>query len=154
MNFWFTKNTNQILIEHYNLTPDKELTKIMDNLVENYLTDAWYYIAGFNEQQIKFIVNNFPYNKFKKHEMTEFFVLTADHSNKKLIAEEWCKTGNLQKAIETFKTDKFDPKILDFLEGKITDEKLINWAVGQVMKNYPKKYSPGEIKQAITERWF
>lgn len=157
MDYWFTKSTKRILIEHMGIPdPSDELVKIMDSLVEDHVIDAWYMIHGFNETEIKFIQNNLSpsgFGTYQKRFLKEFFKLTDGMPNQREIARQFIETNNLTAAIETCKIAEFDPSLLDFLDGKITEPKLINWGVGQVMKMYPKKYSAAEIKAAIEKRF-
>lgn len=150
--YWFTKSSSKILKQHFGLEPDDELVKIMDSLVEAHAVEAWYYIDGFTAQEIKFIFNNFPFNRFQKSQLLEFFKLIQAGQNKKQIALAWLETNDLAAAIEKFKVKEFDPTLLEFLEGKI-DQKSVNWGVGQVMKKYPNIYSAGEVKAAIEKKW-
>jgi len=155
MDYWFTKSTKQILIDHMGIpNPSDELLKIMDSLVEDYIADAWYLVHGFNETEIKFIFNNFPtFKSYSKMFYQEFFKRTEGMSNQREIAKTFLENNDLTAAIELCKVAEFDPSLLDFLEGKITEPKLINWGVGQVMKQYTKKYSAAEIKAAIEKRF-
>lgn len=147
--YWFTKSTERILKEHMGIpNPDKELVKIMDSLVEDHVAEAWQYVYGFTGDQIKFLFNNFPYLHFNKMALLEFFELTEGLPSRKAIAEDWIGGLLLEKAIEKHKTEAFDSSLLDFLDGQL-NEKTINWGVGQVMKKYPKKFSPQEVKDAI-----
>lgn len=153
--YWFTKSTRQILIDHMDIAnPSNELVKIMDSLVEDYIVDAWHMVHGFNEDQIKFIFNNFnPFQKYSKLWYIYFFNRTDGMPNQREIAKKYQELNDLDLAIESCKVDEFDPSLLDFLEGKITEPKLVNWGVGQVMKLHPKKYSAAEIKAAIEKRY-
>ena len=152
--FWFTKSTSRILKEHFNIDPDVELIKILDDLVETHNIDAWYMIDGFTNDQIKFVYNNIGFKTFNKNDILRFFDLTKNHSSKKLIAQEWIKTKNLEESINNNKVVEFDASILNQFDGMVSETKQINWCVGQVMKLHPKKYSPEQIKNAINERWF
>lgn len=155
MDYWFTKSTKTILIEHMHIEePSNELVKIVDSLVEDYNSDAWYMIHGFTEDEIKFIFNNFPtFPSYSKMFYLYFFKETAGMLNKRDIVQKFLEIKDLTAAIEACKIAEFDPSLLDFLDGKITEPKLINWGVGQVMKLYPKKYSAAEIKAAIEKRF-
>jgi hypothetical protein len=155
MDYWFTKSTKQILIDHMGIpNPSDELVKIMDSLVEEYIVDAWHMVHGFNEYEIKFIQNNFEYfGKYQKSFYKDFFERTKGMPNQREIAKKFEETKDLTLAIESSKMESFDASLLDFLEGKITEAKLVNWGVGQVMKMHPKKYSAAEIKAAIEKRF-
>ena len=155
MEYWFTKSTKRILIEHMGIPdPSDELIKIMDSLVEDYNVDAWHMVHGFNETEIKFIFNNFEsFGEYQKSFYQNFFEKTKGMSNQRDIVQKYLEIKDLTAAIESCKIAKFDPSLLDFLDGKITEPKLINWGVGQVMKLYPKKYSAAEIKAAIEKRF-
>ncbi len=155
MDYWFTKSTKRILMEHIDIpNPSDELVKIMDSLVEEYNTDAWYLIFGFSETEIKFIFNNFPsFKSYTRGFYFYFFEQTNGMTNQRDIAKKFQEINDLTLAIEACKMAEFDPSLLDFLDGKITEPKLINWGVGQVMKMYPKKYSAAEIKAAIEKRF-
>lgn len=59
----------------------------------------------------------------------------------------------LKSYLKKIEVVEFDPSILDCLDGKITSEKMIDWGVGQIMKQYPKKYKPADIRQAIMQRF-
>lgn len=155
MDYWFTKSTKQILIDHMHIEePSVELVKIMDSLVDEYNSDAWYLVHGFNETEIKFIFNNFPsFKSYPKMFYLYFFKETNGMPNQRDIVQKFLEIKDLTLAIESCKIAEFDPSLLDFLDGKITEPKLINWGVGQVMKMYPKKYSAAEIKAAIEKRF-
>lgn len=117
--------------------------------------DIWNFIYGFDESQIMFLTNNFA-DKLKfedKYFYIEFFRKTKDFPNAKEIALKYLEINDLDKAIELCKKEDFDLTLLDFLEGKVHGEKMINWAVGQVMKEYPKRFAPAEVKEAVMKRF-
>jgi hypothetical protein len=199
--YWFTKGTKQILIDHIHIdNPSFELVKWIDSFMDSdrmYMTkdeqdsellaqikarhidmftdavvkeidyskycnggtiksksvDVWYFINGFTEKEIMFAVNNFNINFDHKVKYREFFDKTNTLPNQKEVALKYIEIGDLDKAIELCKKESFDLSLLDFLDGKITEEKLLNWGVGQVMKQYPKRFAPAEVMAALKERF-
>ncbi len=162
--YWFTKSTKQILIEHMSMpNPSFELVKWVDSYIDNCSItldsnpsmEVWYFIAGFSEKEFMFMVNNFADTlSFKSKTLyREFFDKTNAFPNQKEIALKWLEIKDLDRAIEMCKKESFDLSLLDFLEGKITEEKLLNWGVGQVMKQYPKRFAPAEVMAALKERF-
>lgn len=116
---------------------------------------VWDFIYGFTGQEIMFIANNFAgvIQYDKKNWYQEFFEKTKSLPNQKEIAQKYLEVNDLDAAILACKKESFDLSLLDFLDGKIDSPKMLNWGVGQVMKQYPKKFSPAEVKSALEERF-
>lgn len=152
---WFSKSVGCILKEHMGIQPNPELVKAISSMIDNSTsgTDIWYFIYGFNNSEIMFIINNFKIDIKDKQLYKTFFEKTKDLSNQKEIALKWVEHADLDKAILECKKESFDLLLLDFLDGKITEEKMLNWGVGQVMKQYPKRFAPAEVMAALKQRF-
>ena len=162
MNPWYHKSVKQILIDHMGFPePSFEVIKwtqgVIDDapvtLEKNSAMDVWYFIHGFSEKQIMFLINNFEVDFKKKEFYQNFFTKTDGLPNVKEIALKFLEINDLDKSIELCKKEDFDLTLLDFLEGKVDGEKMVNWAVGQVMREYPKRFAPTEVKEAILKRF-
>jgi hypothetical protein len=161
--FWALKSTRQILIDHMGINPPSfELIKLIDSFLDictvslekNDTINLWYFIHGFTEKEIMFIFNNFSIDFDQKLTYFEFFSKTKGMTNQKEIALKYKEVKDLDIAIDLCKKETFDLALLDFLADKMTEEKMINWGVGQIMKLYPGKYSAKEINEAIRVRFF
>lgn len=158
---FFTKSTRKILSEDLSFTdPSRELVKWIDSYLDSCesgppMIKIWYFILGFSEKELMFIANNFmeSFSVDKKNYYIDFFNKTKDLPNQKEIAIEYIKTNDLDSAIESCKKESFDLSLLDFLTDKINDDKMLNWGVGQVMKQYPKRFSPQEVKEALQKKF-
>lgn len=159
---WYHKTVKNVLIDHMGFSePSFEVIKWIQGIIDdapvtlekNSTMDVWYFIYGFTEKQIMFIINNFDVDFDNKKFYDEFFKKTDAFPNAKEIALKFKEINDLDKAIELCKKEDFDLSLLDFLEGKVNGEKMVNWAVGQVMKEYPKRFAPAEVKEAVMKRF-
>lgn len=160
--YWFTKSSKRILIEHMNIpNPSFELCKWIDSYVDtcsitltsNPTKDIWYFLYGFTDKEFMFMVNNFTIDFKRKEDYRSFFDKTNGLSNQKEIGLKWIEINDIDKAIELCKKETFDLSLLDFLDGKITEAKMLNFGVGQVMKQYPKRFSPADVMAALKEKF-
>lgn len=62
------------------------------------------------------------------------------------------KKKKKKEAEESLEVD-IDLVKLDFLDGKILDEKTLNWGVGQLMKKYPGEFNPQVVKKALRQKF-
>lgn len=165
---WVSKTTTQLLREH-GFAPTFELLKSVDSMIESYMLDAWYWLAAVRDfstethrdKNLWFLLNNYiPTTKSLSATPVGVLVAFCEKTagmvsgDRKEAFIRFLAGEDLDTVIKSYEKEAFDPAVLDFLEGKMTEEKMINWGIGQVMKAHPKKYDPATIKAAITQRWF
>ena len=159
--YWFTHNTEDIYISLLEKMPTNELVRQIDNMIEKYGVDAWYFIYAVGDD-LTFLMNNYiprvqRLNQISLYSIKKFMNATRDlsGSEKREAFISFMDDENLERVLDQILFNKkasFDKSILDFLDGKITI-KTVDWGVGQIMKAHPKKYDPKEVKQAIMERF-
>ena len=155
----------------------KEIWKITDKFSMEYCVYIWniFEMCGLLNNPIKnwkFLINNYflseerlivtpfglyiflyIFNDYSSSRKKEYFDYFLSYISKRKISLEEIFFFFQGLIDEKENLDIFDFSILDILEGKIIDEKTINWGVGQIMKLYPKKYDASFIKDKIKNRW-
>jgi hypothetical protein len=149
--------------------PAEDMINGFDSLIERFPgVDLYWFIEPLTEEMkpkerestLRFLLNSyFPKVETISHlrtsQIKEFQIKTdkLNGNDTKAAFERFMAGEALEAIVKSYEKEEFDVSLLDFLEGKITDEKMINWGVGQVMKAHPKKFDPATVKAAITKRF-
>lgn len=164
---WFTQPA-RILINRFGFQPNGELIKFVESLAEEHLIEVWYFLYNLQEyssvenleKNLWFLVNNYiPHieklNDIPYRKLVDFCEKTVqlDSHDRKSAFQKFRSGQNIDDILKYIQKDTFDISLLEFLDGKITDSKTVNWGVGQIMKKYPKKFNAKEVKNAIINRW-
>lgn len=106
------------------------------------------YLEGFLEHVFDILHKDF----LKWFSYIDETYYSSEEMERDKLANQKQRKEQKQKREKTLIVD-MDLSLLDFLEGKITNEKTLNWGVGQIMSKYPKQFNPQVVKKALKQRF-
>lgn len=143
---------------------DQNLQSLLETRLEEYGLNVWYKIDKMNDRKkLLILLRYFDILIYVPRDIFEYSFSRVEKYSDEIREQVWyfLQANSIMLHVKPYldfidsqnKKEEFDSSILDFLEGKIDSPKMVNWGVGQVMKQYPGKYSAKDLKEAIEKRW-